>query len=69
MQKPSYHIFVCNSFRIGGDPQGVCNRKDAVNLLQVLESLRDGRPLNVVDVPPEIKEPARLAVERMLEES
>lgn len=38
MQKPEYHIFVCNSFRVGGDPQGVCNRKDAVNLLQVLEN-------------------------------
>jgi len=38
MDKPEYHIFVCNSFRVGGDPQGVCNRKDAVNLLQVLEN-------------------------------
>ena len=38
MQKPEYHIFVCNSFRVGGDPQGVCNRKDAVNLLQTLEN-------------------------------
>lgn len=37
MQKPSYHIFVCNSFRIGGDPQGTCNRKNAVTLLQQLE--------------------------------
>ena len=27
MEKPDYHIFVCNSFRIGGDPQGSCNRK------------------------------------------
>jgi (2Fe-2S) ferredoxin len=38
MQKPEYHIFVCNSFRLAGDPQGVCNRKDAVNLLQTLEN-------------------------------
>ncbi len=38
MNQPKYHIFVCNSFRVGGDPQGVCNRKDAVNLLQILES-------------------------------
>ena len=37
MQKPTYHLFVCNSFRVGGDPQGVCNRKDAVSLLQMLE--------------------------------
>lgn len=38
VQKPHYHIFVCNSFRVGGDPQGVCNRKDAVHLLQTLET-------------------------------
>ncbi|MCH5375103.1 MAG: (2Fe-2S) ferredoxin domain-containing protein [Planctomycetes bacterium] len=38
MEQPDYHIFVCNSFRVGGDPQGVCNRKDAVNLLQILEN-------------------------------
>jgi quinolinate synthase len=44
-------------------------RNNSRNLLQVLESLRDGEPLNVVDVPPEIKKPARIAVERMLQES
>jgi (2Fe-2S) ferredoxin len=38
MEKPTHHIFVCNSFRVSGDPQGVCNRKDAVNLLQFLEN-------------------------------
>lgn len=38
MQKPKYHMFVCNSFRISGDPQGVCNRKDAIDLLQHLEN-------------------------------
>lgn len=38
MEKPDYHIFVCNSFRVCGDPQGVCNRKDAVNLLQTFEN-------------------------------
>ena len=37
MNKPHYHLFVCNSFRIGGDPQGVCNRKEAIGLLQHLE--------------------------------
>ena len=37
MEKPDYHIFVCNSFRVGGDPQGTCNRKDATGLLQYLE--------------------------------
>jgi (2Fe-2S) ferredoxin len=38
MTKPKYHIFVCNSFRLSGEPQGVCNKKGAVELLQYLES-------------------------------
>lgn len=38
MNKPDYHFFVCNSFRLTGDPQGTCNRKEAVSLLQHLES-------------------------------
>lgn len=37
MQKPQYHVLVCNSFRLTGDPQGVCNKKGAVDLVQYLE--------------------------------
>ena len=37
MAKPQHHILVCNSFRLSGEPQGVCNKKDAVDLLQYLE--------------------------------
>lgn len=37
MEKPMYHIFVCNSFRLSGEPQGVCNKKGAPSLLQHLE--------------------------------
>ena len=37
MQKPTYHLLVCNSFRLSGDPQGVCNKKGAPSLLQYLE--------------------------------
>ena len=37
MNKPKYHIFVCNSFRVSGEPQGVCNKKGAVDLLQTLQ--------------------------------
>lgn len=37
MQKPTYHFLVCNSFRLSGDPQGVCNKKGAPSLLQYLE--------------------------------
>lgn len=38
MQKPAFHIMVCNSFRLNGDPQGVCNKKGAPSLLQYLEN-------------------------------
>lgn len=38
MQKPKYHMFVCNSFRLSGEPQGVCNRKGAPSLMGYLES-------------------------------
>ena len=48
MQKPDYHFFVCNSFRIGGDPQGVCNRKEATSLLQYLEEEIIDRGLNAM---------------------
>ena len=37
MRKPEYHIFVCNSFRLAGEPQGVCNKKGAAGLLQYIE--------------------------------
>ncbi len=48
MQKPDYHIFVCNSFRVGGDPQGTCNRKDATSLLQYIEEEIIDRGLNAM---------------------
>lgn len=38
MQKPEYHFFVCASFRSGGEPQGVCHKKGATDLLQYLEN-------------------------------
>lgn len=37
MQKPDYHIFVCASFRLSGEPQGVCSKKGAPGLLQYLQ--------------------------------
>ena len=36
MQVPAKHFFVCNSFRLTGDAQGMCNKKKAVSLLQYL---------------------------------
>ena len=36
--KPEMHFFICNSYRTGGEAQGVCNKKGAVDLLQYLET-------------------------------
>lgn len=38
MAKPKNHFMVCNSFRLKGDPQGVCNRKGGADLLMHLEN-------------------------------
>jgi (2Fe-2S) ferredoxin len=38
MNKPVFHIFVCASFRAGGEPQGVCHKKGSVALLPYIES-------------------------------
>lgn len=37
LNKPQHHFFVCNSFRLTGSPQGACNKKGTVNMLQYLE--------------------------------
>jgi (2Fe-2S) ferredoxin len=37
MKRPTFHILVCNSFRTSGEPQGVCHKKDAIDLLPLLE--------------------------------
>lgn len=37
METPKHHFFVCASFRVSGEPQGVCHKKEATNLLQYLE--------------------------------
>ena len=36
MEKLKHHIFVCGSFRVAGDPKGICHRKDSSALLQYL---------------------------------
>lgn len=38
MTSPEYHFFICNSYRVTGEPQGVCNKKGAAELLQYLET-------------------------------
>ena len=46
MDKPDYHIFVCASFRAGGDPKGTCHKKGAVDLLPYIENEILDRGLN-----------------------
>jgi (2Fe-2S) ferredoxin len=49
MNKPEHHIFVCASFRVGGEPKGICYKKGSVNLLQYLETEINDRGLeNIV---------------------
>lgn len=38
MEKPKYHIFLCASFRAGGDPKGVCSKKGALEFLPYIEN-------------------------------
>lgn len=48
MQKPQYHIFLCNSFRMSGEPQGVCNKKGAPGFLQYIEEEILNRGLDAI---------------------
>ncbi len=50
MKNPEHHIFVCASFRVTGDPQGVCNKKGSVPLLQYLEGEISDRGLTGIAV-------------------
>jgi (2Fe-2S) ferredoxin len=50
MTKPKHHIFVCGSFRANGTPQGVCNKKNSMGLLQYLEQEVADRGLSGVTV-------------------
>jgi (2Fe-2S) ferredoxin len=47
MKKPTYHILVCNSFRVAGDAQGACNKKGATGLLQYITEEATDRGLDV----------------------
>jgi (2Fe-2S) ferredoxin len=38
MDKPEHHLFVCASFRAGGDPKGVCHKKGSTDLLPYIEN-------------------------------
>ncbi len=48
MRKPKYHFFLCNSFRANGEPQGVCNKKGAIDLLQYLQCEISDREIDAI---------------------
>ena len=48
MRKPEFHFFLCNSFRMNGDPQGSCNRKGSPELLQYLQSEISDRNIDAI---------------------
>jgi (2Fe-2S) ferredoxin len=50
MKKPKHHIFVCASFRAGGDSQGVCNKKGGLQFVQYLENELSDRGMHDVVV-------------------
>jgi len=50
MSKPEHHLFVCGSFRVSGESQGVCGKKDSLNLLSYLQNEVQDRMLSGVEV-------------------
>jgi (2Fe-2S) ferredoxin len=48
LHKPKYHFFLCNSYRISGEPQGVCHKKGSTDLLQFLQSEVSDRGLDAI---------------------
>lgn len=50
MNKPTHHLFVCGSFRANGERQGVCHKKDAMNLLSYLQNEVQDRTLEGVEI-------------------
>lgn len=46
MRKPKYHILVCSSSRISGEPVGACSRRNAADLVQYIESEASDRGMD-----------------------
>jgi len=38
MEKLKHHIFVCSSFRVSGEPQGICHKKGASALVPYIDN-------------------------------
>lgn len=50
MNKPKHHLFVCGSFRVKGEAQGACYKKESHDLLSYLQSEIQDRMLDGVEV-------------------
>jgi (2Fe-2S) ferredoxin len=48
MKKPDYIILVCNSYRVGGDAQGYCNKQGAASFVQYISEECADRGINAV---------------------
>jgi (2Fe-2S) ferredoxin len=50
MNKPEHHLFVCGSFRCGGESKGECANKDSLEIAQFLQEEVMDRELAGVEV-------------------
>lgn len=50
MDKPRHHLFVCGSFRQSGEPQGICHKKESLDLLGYAQSEIQDRMLDGVEI-------------------
>lgn len=50
MNTPEHHLFVCGSFRVSGEAQGVCHKKESMSLLSYIQSEVQDRMLDNVEV-------------------
>jgi (2Fe-2S) ferredoxin len=48
MEKPTHHILLCCSYRVGGDPKGKCHKQSSADLLGYLETELPDRDLGDV---------------------
>ncbi len=52
MEKLKHHIFVCGSFRVGGDAQGYCDKKGSNALVPYIDGELVDRGMSDVMVTP-----------------
>lgn len=48
VDKPGYHILICTSSRVAGEPNGTCKRRDSAGLVQYFEEEAADRGLDVL---------------------